>query len=128
MQNSRWSRPAPPRGRRTTREQGAGPNPFAREYEQGPWPAAVVPAATAEHLGLLERMLGRPVSAEEFATWERVRGYAGYSGPALDPALLAAQGLRAPAPPPPAASSTGRAVTPPSVASPAVNPHDLGDD
>lgn len=117
--SQRWTAPHPGvPGAPTER----GEDAVATAYEQGSCPALSIPAPSADHLRLLSRLVGRMVTVEEFATWERVRAFAGYAGPRQ---VVEADRALAPSARPASATSAttpARAAVPPGI-----DPHDLGD-
>lgn len=111
-------------------------DPAVRSYEQGPFPAVVLPDFPPLLVELVQRVTGRPFDAGVFAAYERIRAFTGYRGVNLVPRLEQAQWRTEVDPPadrPLAAPATGRAPAKAAKA-PAdrkkvrgIDPRDLGD-
>lgn len=127
-------------GQGAPRIKDLGRSDLARDYEQGPFPAARVPDFPAELVALFERITGRRFDADTMAAYERVRAFLAYPGIPMTGRLLAGVRLEgdedfgAPVQPTPPVddqlTATPRKIRTPYTGATAggINPHDLGDD
>lgn len=102
-----------------------------RAFEQGPFPAVVVPKPDPVFFTLVERLTGRPIDSKFVEAYERVRAFRGYLGPVLTSSELNRRHLGDPIPNqepedtrprPPASSSEVIEALPADI-----DPFDLGD-